>query len=216
MKTTTLAVWGAFSFLLFTILSALVFGGFFTSLDLLATLNLQRIVPRFLDLPFSIFSLIGSFEITTFVLFLIFLRLLKHKHFLAIFGLFLYVIGHIIEISGKFFLFHPSPPFSLFRGVGIIEPNVYIHTNYSYPSGHLFRTAYLVVLIFFLINKKFIKVKNTYISGFLIVFLLLMIISRIYLAEHWLSDVLGGLMLGLSFGLFTSVFIYLDKNRSVK
>jgi len=212
----TLTAWGVFSFGIFLALTILVFGNFFSRLDLRTTLTLQSVIPRILDLPFSLLSLVGSFEAASLMLFLILLYLLKHRHFIAVFGLVLYVIGHVIEVSGKLFLLHPSPPFALFRGVGLIEPNIYIHTNYSYPSGHIFRTAYLVILLIFLINAKVIRLKNSYIFGLLLVFLGLMIVSRIYLAEHWFSDVLGGLALGVSFGMFTAAFIYFDKKRNVK
>jgi membrane-associated phospholipid phosphatase len=112
-----------------------------------------------------------------------------------------YAIGMVVEMLGKEFLYHPSPPHLFYRGFGLFFPSGYVHTNYSYPSGHVFRTTFIVIvliLVWFL-TRKF----NKWWLGLAVAFLITMMISRVYLGEHWLSDVVGGGLLGVGFGLLT-------------
>ncbi len=81
-------------------------------------------------------------------------------------------------------------------------------SSYSFPSGHvLLFTAFLGFLIFLvytLTPHSWGRTLGLIIFGALIV---LVGLSRIYLGQHWPSDVMGGYLLG-SLWLFVTVYVY--------
>lgn len=192
----------------FIVFSYIVSKGIFQTIDLTTTIILQKNIPRAFDTPFSLLSLLGSFEVTAIAFVAGVAYLFKKNHNLSLPIIFLYVFGTLLEIFGKRFLLHPSPPPIYFRYVGLIFPSGYVHTDYSYPSGHIFRITFIAIL--FLIAFNF-KNKFTSAAITLLVLTALMVISRIYLGEHWLSDVIGGALLGTSLGLLTYPFLKTKK-----
>ncbi|MBI2617218.1 phosphatase PAP2 family protein [Candidatus Gottesmanbacteria bacterium] len=191
---------------LYTLISFIVATDAFRSIDLSSMQYLQVIFPRVVDVPFSYLSLFGSAEVMTILVGIIFIGILLWKRqFFS--GIFLYVLIVVIELFGKLFIFHPPPP-TLFNryALGFHLPSSFIvQTNFSYPSGHMARVAFLSVIAFVL-TRKFIRSKKHRLTINIIIFSFatLVFISRIYLGEHWLSDVLGGALLG---GMLASISV---------
>lgn len=187
----------------FSLFSILVKKSLLKNIDFDITVKLQDHISRRIDLPFSYFSILGSAEITSAIL-LIFCLFILIKRRRIFFGAILFIISTAIEILGKIFIVHPSPPFFLLRyDLGFSFPSFYVHTNYSYPSGHMTRTAFLITVFLFLIIISRMKPLGKAFFGNLLLFAgFTMFLSRIYLGEHWFSDVLGGLLLGSAAGFF--------------
>lgn len=118
----------------------------------------------------------------------------------------LFIIALSVELFGKFFLYHPGPPFMFFRTeLPFNFPSSYISTHYSYPSGHAARTSFLVVFLAFWCISYTKGAKRAVLLSALGLFLFVMLISRVYLGEHWTTDVIGGTLLGASLGLIPSL-----------
>lgn len=199
---------GIFLFLAFIAFSYLVAKETFTQLDFDLTVKFQDKIPRRFDLPFSWFSVLGSYQITGIIWFVFLIILLFKRFWMTSLSLFLLPLALAIEVFGKVFVEHPAPPVLLYRGV--LDANLpldYVHDLYSYPSGHETRTAFLIIfLILYLLFRKgrfFQLVAHPFLLGILAI----MTVSRIYLGEHWTTDVVGGFLIGASFGLLCGVTI---------
>lgn len=198
---------GAMAFLaVFLVLMGLEFRGFFRLLDPAITGGIQRLIPRTFDVPLSLFSILGSAEVTILILVGIFFYvLIRERKIFWTLGLFLVLTG--FELLGKFVLYHPGPPKIFFRYALPFSTPEYVNAPYSFPSGHVSRTVFLVLVAIFLINRKISNrlTRQLLVLG-LVIAAVVMMVSRIYLGEHWTSDVFGGAFLGTAMGLLAMVY----------
>jgi len=195
------------SFLLaFAAFTYLVKEDIFNRLDFDITVKLQDNLPKRFDEFLSSFSLIGSFEILAG---LIFILILLRKKIISFLVFIPFAGAHVIEIIGKTLVHHPGPPFMFFRyNLDFLFPSSYVQTGSSYPSGHSMRTVFITFIFFYLIIKSKLNIfLKIFFIGLLIVFNGVMLISRVSLGEHWISDVVGGAILGASAAFFSYLFL---------
>lgn len=200
---------------LFTLFSYNVAKERFVQRDFDTTVKIQDHIPRKYDEIFSYFSFLGSVEITLgLCLILVAWSAIRGK-WLAILGWLMVIPGTLGEVFGKLVLFHPGPPVFFHRTLlSQSLPSFYVHTNFSYPSGHMTRTIFIITILgcLFFFSKLNLLLKYGAIFT-LIGFGLMMGLTRIYLGEHWLSDVVGGTLLGAGFGFLSCMLIILGRKK---
>ena len=191
---------------LFFILTILVAKQVTRPLDLAVTVLVQTPSFKELDYFMFLFSILGSIEFTCFTVLVVSWYYYQKYQWPGVFlYLFFFVALSGVEFIWKYIVTYTAPapqfnrqPFELAL--------IAIKTPYSFPSGHTFRSVFLMGMWFQRLNHKQLPKSNHILLQkiFIGVLILLIGISRIYLGDHWLSDVIGGILLAWIGLLFVS------------
>ncbi|MFA5560454.1 MAG: phosphatase PAP2 family protein [Acholeplasmataceae bacterium] len=170
---------------------------------------LQNIRNDILDWFFYLITQIGDQIIFIFIAVVIFWVYDKRFAFKITIS---FLLGSIINLAVKMTVKIDRP----YTKPGITEPNMPVlkpvlpgvHTEgYSFPSGHSQNAA---VLGYSMIDEAKKKGKKT-VMIFSIIIMILVPISRMYLAQHYITDVIAGLVLGII--ITCLIFKMIDKTN---
>ncbi len=200
IRITTLIL-GALLLLSFYIFSREVKQGFLKQTDFDVTVRLQDNIPKRFDEVWEDVAFFVSPGPSIFLVGLLTIAALvdwKHKkiRLRALIIPLLFAALIYGELYGKAVVHHPAPPFFMIKNPTTIFPKYYVNAQYSYPSGHTARAVFLGVISWSLIRKK-----RLFAAVGVGIFVAFVSIGRIYLGHHWLSDILGGGLLGSGFGI---------------
>ncbi|CAN5333910.1 phosphatase PAP2 family protein [soil metagenome] len=185
--------------------NALFFSGFlfFVSLSILLLLFYSKS---------ESFLLLNSYHTQSLTYFFISVTYLGDGLFVIIVGLVLFFLrrrlagvliiasyllsGGIVQLI-KYFVIEPRPGiFFKDSGYPYFIDNVTLHSMHAFPSGHT-ASAFALATILSL------WVKNKWWSLVFLVLAILAGYSRIYLAQHFLQDVLAGAVIGVTFAIIS-------------
>lgn len=91
-----------------------------------------------------------------------------------------------------------------------------IEKEYSFPSGHSFVGFAFYTMLAYMVYRHYNGPGKRIITSFLVVFPIIIAISRLYLGVHYASDVFAGLLLGASWLIFCiALDKYFEKRRQI-
>ncbi len=164
------------------VVSALVAVGALQGLDRALLDLVQTVRAPWLDLFSSAVSLLGQAEVTAGIALCLVVARWRRGLDTATVPLLL-AVTTALEVALKLTLPQPLPPVELSRSVELV-PFAHVPFAGAFPSGHVARVAFLAGVA---------RVPPWLAVGAVA----LMMVTRVYLADHWPSDVLGGLLLGV-------------------
>lgn len=128
------------------------------------------------------------------------------------FGLILALAGISVAIISSFFKYvlfaEAQRPILYFKGYEVLEfvDGVNVLSQYSFPSGH-------AMAVFALASFVALMLQNNNYSSILFIGATLTSVSRVYLVQHFLIDIMAGSLIGITIGIifYMSFEKYLNK-----
>jgi undecaprenyl-diphosphatase len=101
------------------------------------------------------------------------------------------LVGQVLKIGVKDFIERPRP------APGVVEVRIDPEEKYSFPSGHTVHyTVFFGFLWFLSFGLVKLRLLRRALLGVLGALVLAVGLARVYLGAHWMSDVIGGYLLG--------------------
>ena len=162
------------------------------SLDPAFTLAVQSAASLPLDLVANVNTLFGQATVTSAIAVLLAIAAWRREPRWAWLAAGLFAIAAGAGVAMKLLLVHAPPSPELVRawwnplGVEVSTPS-------GFPSGHIARVTFLALFAIGLTRSRPVRVA-------LALFVAVTFWARIYIGDHWFSDAIGGLALGVATG----------------
>jgi membrane-associated phospholipid phosphatase len=204
---------GAFM-VVFFIVTGLVTLGAFDGLNLRLLRYLQGRGSAGQDIALGLFSYLGSIEVTVVIAAFLGLALFRGLRLLAVLPVALVLLASGLELLGKALVPSVEPGIAFQRFPHGL-PSLSHHVGaYSFPSGHVLRATIVYGLVLYLAERwELFGRDSSRLSPVLALVVFFVGYGVVYLGWHWLSDALGGLLLGLT--LLMGLIAYLERKRTV-
>jgi membrane-associated phospholipid phosphatase len=198
----------------FILVTLLVIAGVFADINPRLTHYMQNRGSYAQDLGLGLFAYLGSIELTLVIAALLGVALFRGLRLLAVLPAAFILFGSGLEFLSKHFLESPAPSRALNRFPDVLPALTHNVGLYSYPSGHVLRSTITYGLILYLAERWGLFGENSSrLSPVLVMVVFLIGYGVVYLGWHWLSDAIGGLLLGLT--LLFGLIAYLERKRTV-
>jgi membrane-associated phospholipid phosphatase len=206
----TAGVFGA----VFLVITVLVAAGAFNRVNLRLTHYLQGRGSAGQDIGLGLFSYLGSIEVTFVIALLLGLALFRGLRLLSVLPVAFILFASGLEFLGKSVV-HSAGPGKAFQRFPELLPSLSHKIGaYSFPSGHVLRATIAYGLVLYLAERwELFGRDSSRLSPVLVLVILFVGYAVVYLGWHWLSDALGGLLLGLT--LLFALIAYLERKRTV-
>jgi undecaprenyl-diphosphatase len=153
--------------------------------------------------PFRALALLGGIELTVILALGLFAYLWRQGYRLGAWAAAALPLATLVELADKHSIDQPAPPPSISHPDG---PSLTVFfeggpgAGWSFPSGHMARAVVIYGLLAFVIGRLAGRPSLRRLAPAAAAVLLVAIaFDRLYLAVHWESDVIGGLLLGATF-----------------
>lgn len=178
--------------------------------DIVVTKTIQSFNPEWFDIIMRAMSFIGNPVPGTLIVALFSLYLIKKKFEVeSIYLLFSTSMAVAISYILKFIVGRPRPSSDI-----IVQAGRFLNPD-SFPSGHvMFFIGFFGFILFLTYKGVILRNMRILVMVKMIVFLILIGISRIYLGAHWFSDVLGAYLVGFLLLWLVCAFYNLKSSNS--
>ena len=174
------------------VLALLVRAGITHEADRAVLEAIQRPANGVFDVVANLHTLVGLPYVTVPLAAALSLMLWRRGHGVASLAPMLLLGTVIVELALKLTTGHSPPGPDTSRSLIQLVPT--LDTPSSFPSGHAARLTFLSVLAAVLLQRR----NATLVAAAFVAFTL---VARVYIGDHWPTDVLGGAALGVAFAL---------------